>query len=825
MDQIKEYIKSLGYDFSPDRLDSSFQEWSDQKSKGWYIGKELGSGKYVFTFGDWRTGEKYSTQIGLDDSQNFTEELRALKEKTKQERYERHEAGAERARQYLKRLETDLVCALPSGYLLKKGGPAQVVGTFTAYNSWSGVDLIIPMYSFDEPRCGGNLWNFQRIQADGFKQFSEGARVSGCFHIIGREGIYTDTPTQEVYISEGYATGLTIYESLKRQKRENFCVVVAFNASNLPKVALEFYKKLKTRKTGALYICADNDIHTEKKTKTNPGLLAARKALDLCEGFAKILVPNIKPTDPGSDWNDFEHLYGKDLLDQEILNQLEATENPKLPEVTKPKTQTLGLPEYLKPYVNGLAPLGTKIGTDGKTKPPEELEVAHYVLQYLESHGSVEAFEGNLFIYDGRVWNEASEDRINEIKKQILVALGGKANNKKLDSVFGILMKLLKPMPQNPYQHRENKINVANGTIHLEKTEDSWSVEFKPHSPDDYLTIIIPYNYDPGSGLPKMFEAMLENIFRDDDEKLEKIRLIQEMYGSCLAPIFPRLFLLWGKGGSGKTSLILPALRLVDMKNASSVEPSQMDGFILESMAGKLVNYVADIDINEPIKDSIVKRIEDRVPVLVNRKFKKATLASLPLVHIFAGNAIPPTLERGSGAYLRRWSFIHCKSMDRSKDPTFNYANDAFDENPSGILNWALEGLLRLLNSKGKFTTHESERRKIESWQLEHDFIYQFLLDLGQGEVPGLRYSPEGKVKRSLIWEIFVEWYKVCYGRNPRIGRNKFLSALEEKCPELRTEKCPGPGIEGANYLRCMKSDGIYVLCGVELTRGDVVPF
>lgn len=807
MEKIREYIRELGYSFEPSSLDSSWHEWSDGKSKGWYIGRELGGGKYIFTFGDWRTGEKYSTQIGLDASEQTREELERLKQKAREERFKRAEEAAVRCEAHIKSAPNP--STLESPYLTSKK-LTQTLGTRTVLNSWGKADLLIPMYSFDQTQAGSILWNYQRIQPDGFKQFCEGARVSGCFHIVGRHGISSTSKevTLEVYICEGYATGLSIHNSLIRQNRQNFAVVVSFNASNLPKVAQAFHKQLETRPNSKLFICADNDTITEKKTKTNPGLLAANRALSLVEHKAKVLFPkNIK----GSDWNDFEAELGPEALDQELKTQIENPHEIALPKLTKVKA-----PKFVEPYVNGLAPLPPDIGPDGKPKPLEELEVAHYVLEYLKDSG-IGKRGRDLFFYNGKYWEEMNQTKEDYIKTQILVAMRGKGSHKKVDSVFRLMCIIVPTIPVNPFEHKPTLINVANGTIRLKRSGDTWHVEFGPHSKDDYLTTFIPYPYDPEAKPGKLFLEMLQNVFHEDPDKESKIALIEEMYGSALAPIHPRLFLLYGRGGSGKTSLIMPALRLVDIKNTSMVEPSQMEGFMLSAMAGKLVNYVSDIDVNMPMKDNIVKQIEDRNPMLINRKFKDPFYAHIPIVHIFAGNEIPPTLERGSGAYLRRWSFIHCNSMDRSRNPTFNYANLAFEENPSGILNFALDGLLRLLNRNGKFTEYGEERKEIEAWQLEHDFVHQFLKDIGAGEAVGLRYNPEGKVKQSVVWDKFREWHETSYSRLPRIGRNKFYKVLSQKLALERTRILENFGVKP--YFSTL--EGYAVLRGVELTHGS----
>lgn len=85
-----------------------------------------------------------------------------------------------------------------------------------------GNNLLIPMYDAD-----GTLWNLQRIGPDGTKLFLKGGRIEDLFCLIGM----IDETTAELVIVEGYATGDAVYQAT------GIPVIVAFNTSNLPRVA------------------------------------------------------------------------------------------------------------------------------------------------------------------------------------------------------------------------------------------------------------------------------------------------------------------------------------------------------------------------------------------------------------------------------------------------------------------------------------------------------------------------------------------------------------------------------------------------------------
>ena len=108
-------------------------------------------------------------------------------------------------------------------YLVSKG--------FPEHKAWvQGENLILPIR---EPN--GEISNVQIIWPDGERGFDSrflaDGKISGCFLRLG-------TGTEEFWIVEGYATGLSVRAALDQlDRRQDFCVVVAFSAHNMPNVA------------------------------------------------------------------------------------------------------------------------------------------------------------------------------------------------------------------------------------------------------------------------------------------------------------------------------------------------------------------------------------------------------------------------------------------------------------------------------------------------------------------------------------------------------------------------------------------------------------
>jgi putative DNA primase/helicase len=105
-------------------------------------------------------------------------------------------------------------------YLVSKGFP-EVAGLVS-----EGV-LLVPMFDCLDYR---QMIGVQRIIASGEKRFLPGQRAKGAVHRLGAGG------ASEVWLCEGYATGLSVRAALKRMYRPAD-VVVCFSASNIVYVA------------------------------------------------------------------------------------------------------------------------------------------------------------------------------------------------------------------------------------------------------------------------------------------------------------------------------------------------------------------------------------------------------------------------------------------------------------------------------------------------------------------------------------------------------------------------------------------------------------
>jgi len=146
--------------------------------------------------------------------------------------------------------------------------------------------LILPLYNSD-----GLLSSLQFISADGEKRFLARASTSRCFFLIG-------TPTDRICITEGFATGASVFEAT------GYAVAVAFSSANLKSTTEEMRNKFPNTE---IIICADidpNGIAKAKEASEIGGRLAIPKFNE------SELINGKTPT----DFNDLHVLQGLSVV-------------------------------------------------------------------------------------------------------------------------------------------------------------------------------------------------------------------------------------------------------------------------------------------------------------------------------------------------------------------------------------------------------------------------------------------------------------------------------------------------------------------------------
>lgn len=237
------------------------------------------TGPFIAYCGNWITGEKYQINCPYDMSDleaiEYVEELLDKPPKANSQKAE-YDRVARDVKTMIKRWGLE---PYDNAYCNRKNIPA-----INAYGN--NIRLLVPLININ-----GDVRSCQSIYPKGFKSFEKGGEIKGNFALIGNLH-----EAQKVYVCEGYATGVSIYQYYG----PDVAVVCAMNAGNLLPVCSALADSLNS--SVAVYVVSDND----HRTKGNPGLT---KATEAAESIGATLItlpfPCANSECSCTDFNDF----------------------------------------------------------------------------------------------------------------------------------------------------------------------------------------------------------------------------------------------------------------------------------------------------------------------------------------------------------------------------------------------------------------------------------------------------------------------------------------------------------------------------------------
>ena len=258
----------------------------------------------------------------------------------------------------------------------------------------------------------------------------------------------------------------------------------------------------------------------------------------------------------------------------------------------------------------------------------------------------------------------------------------------------------------------------------------------RDHSPEFNFLSRLGCEFDPDATAPR-FRAFLNEVVPNDTER----RKLQEYAGYTLhhwgLPHHKALFLV-GPTASGKSTFLDAINAMLGDDTVASLTPQQLTGerFAGAELHGKWANIRNDIPASTVENTGLFKEVVAGDPMKAERKRKDPFMFEPTAKHLYAANELPAT-ETDDEAFYRRILLVAFPETvpvaERDKR-----LDEKLEAELPGILNWAIEGLQRLM-ANGGFTGDRRPGRTQETWQKWSDSVSRFsdaALDEGDKEIP-----------------------------------------------------------------------------------------
>jgi putative DNA primase/helicase len=245
-------------------------------------------------------------------------------------------------------------------------------------------------------------------------------------------------------------------------------------------------------------------------------------------------------------------------------------------------------------------------------------------------------------------------------------------------------------------------VAFQNGRLHLP------AYELELHTPDFYNHNVLPFDYDPHNRDVTEWETFLSSIWPNNTDA---IACLQEMFGYLVAggTKLHKIMMIIGPRRSGKGTIGRVLNKLLGAENCCGPTLGSLSGdFGLAPLLGKSLATIPDARFAAGQK-KVVERllmVSGEDVVTVDRKHKDAVECILPTRFLIMSNELP-ALEDASSALSSRFVLLTmCNSFLGHED--HDLQEKLIAELP-GILNWALDGWVRLNKSK-RFTIPSSSK-------------------------------------------------------------------------------------------------------------------
>ena len=335
-----------------------------------------------------------------------------------------------------------------------------------------------------------------------------------------------------------------------------------------------------------------------------------------------------------------------------------------------------------------------------------------------------------IYVYNGEYWNQVEKERLQKFLGDAATKMGVDKFSSEYYQFKEHLFKQFMSAAYLPIPKIDSEtvfVNLKNGTFEINLKGEKLR-EFK-HS--DFLTYQLPFEYNPESKSP-IFDKYLNRVLPDEN--------CQKVLAEYLGFVFIRheskrlkqekALILYGSGANGKSVFFEIVKALIGKENMSNYSLSSLtneSGYQRAKIGNVLVNYGSEI--NSKLESSLFKQLVSGEPVEARLPYGEPFTLTQYAKLIFNCNELPRDVEH-TEAYFRRFLIVPFDVTIPPEERDSQLHIKIIEKELSGIFNWVLEGLHRLLSQK-QFTDSKVINKTLEGYKKQSDTVIQFIDESG----------------------------------------------------------------------------------------------
>ena len=308
---------------------------------------------------------------------------------------------------------------------------------------------------------------------------------------------------------------------------------------------------------------------------------------------------------------------------------------------------------------------------------------------------------------------------------------------------------------------------VENGVVDLR------TGEMREYDKNDRFIFQLPVKFDPFAKDCPNFKKLISEIVYPED-----VPLLQEWFGYNLYRAYPaqKAMLFVGSGSNGKTTLIKILVALLGRENVTAVSLHDLETnrFAPADLFGKLANIVNELPSSALRETKTFKAVTGGDLLRAEKKYREAFTFENYAKLTFATNQLPKVGD-DTDAFFRRWLIVsfpfkfslNPKPGEKLADPTL--AEKIIQHELPCVLNWAIEGLQRLMRNGWNFSYGKTIEETRRDYIRKSDPVRAFMQD-------ALELKPDAWVPKPDLYKAYVEY--CIENKLPAVTEISFFMAL-----------------------------------------------
>jgi putative DNA primase/helicase len=333
---------------------------------------------------------------------------------------------------------------------------------------------------------------------------------------------------------------------------------------------------------------------------------------------------------------------------------------------------------------------------------------------------------GFIYLYNGSYWNEINKESFQSFLGNVALKMGVNKFKGKIHTFKDELFKqfMADAYLPTPKADKSNVlINLQNGTYQITPKKR----ELRAFDRTDFLTHQLPFEFEPEATAP-LFKKYLDEVLPDVDK--------QKVFAEYCGYIFikpsvlklEKMLILFGTGANGKSVFFEILNALLGTENFSSYSLQDLtneNGYYRAKIGGKLVNYASEI--NGKMETDTFKQMASGEPLSVRLPYGEPFILNDYAKLIFNCNELPKDVEH-TNAFFRRFLIIGFDVTIPEDKQDKELANKIINNELSGVFNWILQGLDRVLKQK-KFSKCKAVEMARSNYEKQSDSVKMFIED------------------------------------------------------------------------------------------------